>query len=316
MNIMDKCKAGKDTNHEATASTVDYRYLMDTLQSYSERYPFIGIGYVGTSVLGRGIPMVTLGDSCRTSRSVLYIGCHHAMEWITSAVLLRFIGEYCNSYVKDGRMYGIKTRHLCRSRTIRVIPQLNVDGADIQINGAGSSILRERLISMNGGDDFTHWQANARGVDLNHNYDSGFSEYKQKESEYGILGGCPSRYSGEAPESEPECAFLANLLRFSDDIKLLLTLHTQGEEIYCSGGEKIPHCMAVARRIERLTGYRLAEPEGSAAHGGLTDWYIREIKRPAFTLECGHGENPLPLADLPDIYVRLRELLFTAPLFI
>ena len=31
-------------------------------------------------------------------------------------------------------------------------------------------------------DDFSHWQANARGVDLNHNYDSGFYEYKKIES--------------------------------------------------------------------------------------------------------------------------------------
>ena len=313
---MESSAYNRETSSIGLSSPIDYRKLMDTLQTYSDHYPFLEITYIGTSILGRGIPMVTLGNSKLAERSVLYVGCHHAMEWITSSVLLRFICEYCESYVAERRMYGIRMEHLFRSRRIRIIPQLNVDGADIEINGAGNSPLRERLISMNGSEDFKMWQANARGVDLNHNYDAGFEEYKRIEAAEGIFSGCPSRYSGESPESEPECAFLANLLRFSNDIKLLLTLHTQGEEIYCSGGERIPRCIGIARRIEQMTGYRLVSPKGSAAYGGLTDWYIREIGRPAFTLECGKGENPLPLSDLSYIYIKLRELLFTSPLLI
>ena len=49
---------------------------------------------------------------------------------------------------------------------------------------------------MNGGsEDFTRWQANVRGVDLNHNYDAGFDAYKQLEPSLGITGGGPTRQS-------------------------------------------------------------------------------------------------------------------------
>ena len=71
----------------------------------------------------------------------------------------------------------------------------------LTLSGVSRAERRRRAVPDG---DFTHWQANARGVDLNHNYDAGFLEYKQIEAEQGILGGGPTRYSGECPESEPE----------------------------------------------------------------------------------------------------------------
>ncbi len=292
---------------------VDYENLMNSAQALSDRYPFLSVTYMGTSILGRGIPMLSIGEG--RQKGVMYVGCHHGMEWITSAVLLKFIGELCESVLHGRKTYGINTAHMLRSRTVHVIPQLNVDGANIQIHGAEDCILRERLLSMNGSEDFSHWQANARGVDLNHNYDAGFYEYKKIEAEAGILGGCATRFSGESPESEPEVASLCSLLRFSSDISMVLTLHSQGEEIYySSGGMTAPKSVAAARVLSRLSGYKLEEAEGMASYGGLTDWCIRSLNIPSFTIECGKGENPLPISDFPDIYSRLREALFTAPI--
>ena len=299
------------------SSPLDYKALMNTLQCFSDRYPFTQITYMGTSILGRGIPMVTLGSGGAKCRSVLYVGCHHGMEWITSILLLRFINEYCEELKHGRRIYNINIKKMFRSRTIHVIPQLNVDGADIQINGSGECILKDRLISMNGGEDFTNWQANARGVDLNHNYDAGFYEYKKIEAELGIDGGCATRFSGEAPESEPEIASITSLLRFSNEISSVLTLHTQGEEIYCSSGDVYPpRSRGIARLMSSMTGYKVAMPEGTACYGGLTDWYIRKMHRPSFTVECGKGVNPLPLESYEEIYERLREMLFTLPLLV
>lgn len=293
---------------------MDYASLMDTLQIFSDRYPFISITYMGTSVLGRGIPMVSLGEG-RGKKSVLYVGCHHGMEWITTVILLRFINEFCECMKSDQRMYSINLRHMFRSRTIHIIPQLNVDGADIQINGAENTILRERLVSMNGGTDFSSWQANARGVDLNHNYNAGFFEYKKLEAEAGILGGGPTRYSGEGPESEPEVASLCSLLRYSDDISAVCTFHSQGEEIYyTSGGRTAPRSATIAKLMSKMCGYTLSVPDGLASYGGLTDWCISELNKPSFTIECGKGKNPLPLDMYYEIYAALKELLFTMPI--
>jgi g-D-glutamyl-meso-diaminopimelate peptidase len=98
------------------------------------------------------------------------------------------------------------------------------------------------------------------------------------------------------------------------NICMILTLHSQGEEIYyTSGGVTAPGSFAIGKRLEVMTGYKLNEPEGAAAYGGLTDWFIAEKKRPSYTIECGLGENPLPFSDFCEIYTRLRQALFVAP---
>lgn len=292
--------------------------MMEYLEIFAQRYDFFNVSYLGTSLLGKGIPMIKLGDE-NAERAVLYVGAHHGMEWITSVVLLRFINEYCECYKHNRRMYNLNMQYLYKSRLICIVPMLNVDGVDMQINGISEgNPIRDRVIRMNNSSlDFSKWQANARGVDLNHNYDAGFAEYKRLEAEAEITGGAPTRFSGEHPESEPEVGALCNYLRFNSNIKMILTLHSQGEEIYYTSGEYMsPRSRSIGRLISKMSGYTLASPEGLAAYGGLTDWYIKEFNRPSFTIECGKGTNPLPLDDYFKIYSTLRETLFTAPILI
>ena len=177
------------------------------------------------------------------------------------------------------------------------------------------NVLYDRIMRMSGGE-FSKWQANARGVDLNHNYDAGFLEYKLIERENGIVAGS-TRYSGEAPFSEPESGALANFIRFDDSIKMILTLHSAGEVIYYSSGGYVPEgAGSIAKKLSKLSGYDLSCPSGSAAFGGLTDWFIKEFNRPSFTIECGKGETPLPVASYYKVYAQIREMLMWAPLLI
>ena len=292
---------------------LDYRELTRITDLLANRYPFLSVTSLGTSILGKSIPVLILGQG---PSHILYIGAHHGMEWLTSVLLLRFVNEFCEFYQAGKTIYRVSLPVFWEHFTLHVIPMLNPDGVDYQINGVSpENPLYSRVLAMNGGsDDFTHWQANARGVDLNHNYDAGFQEYKQLEAEQGIGCGAPTRYSGQEPESEPEVKGLCNYIRFHDHIRLILTLHTQGEEIYYrSGGKTLPGTCAAARKISSLCGYRLSEAEGLASYGGLTDWCIRSCAIPALTLECGKGVNPLPLSGFFPIYARLRETLFVAP---
>lgn len=305
-----------EVNIPSFDTPMDYKALLSELTDINNRYPFVKITYMGTSVLGRGIPMITLGDGLWRHKSVLYVGCHHGMEWITSSLLLRFVYDYCEAYIRRGRVHNVSVENLFRARAIHIIPCLNVDGADIQINGVDGCILRDRLLMMNGSEDFSTWQANARGVDLNHNYNAKFYEYKQLERMMGIDGGCATRFSGESPESEPEIASICSFLRYSTDIGMLMSLHTQGEVIYCGSDVYVPRAASLASLLGRMTGYSVKRPEGPAAYGGLTDWYTSTFRRPAFTLECGKGVNPLPLSDLYNIYKRLREAFFSVPLLV
>lgn len=295
-------------------SPLTYELMMKYIDVFAKRYRSISVVFIGESILGHAIPAVTLGDPS-TERGVLYVGAHHGMEWITSVILLRFINEYAENLASARQMYGLNMTYLARTRHITVIPMLNPDGVNLQIGGIpGGCPIADRLLRMNGSKNFKKWQANARGVDLNHNYNAGFAEYKHLEAELKIDGGCATKYSGEYPESEPESGALANLLRYDTTIQALLTLHTQGEEIYCGSGGSASQ--KIGKIISRMCGYELCRPEGSAAYGGLTDWYTAEFGRPAFTLECGRGQNPLPLADYFRIYAGLREVLFTFPAMI
>ena len=293
---------------------MDHATMSDVLCKLAEQYSCIGFGTLGASILGRDIPLLTLGHG---SRSILYVGAHHGMEWITSTVLLRFLEDFCIAEKAGHTLYRLVPSEFCKTHTLYVIPMLNPDGVEYQIHGVRKeNPLYQRLLAMNHtSEDFSHWQANARGVDLNHNYDAGFAEYKQYEIENDIVGGAPGKFSGEAPESEPEVAYICNFIRFCKGLRSVLTLHTQGEEIfYRSGGITPKGSATVAKKLSLLSGYHLSEATGGSAYGGLTDWCIQKQGLPCFTLECGKGKNPLPAKSFFPIYANLKELLFTFPL--
>lgn len=294
----------------------DYQALQDAMCAWLQCPHAPEISVLGHSILGREIPLVRLG---RGERAVLYVGAHHGMESITAGVLCDFVTEYLRRYEARATLYDIPMEYLWQERTVYVIPMLNPDGVEYAVNGVGEdNPLYARLLQMNGSKDFSHWQANARGVDLNHNYDAGFVEYKQKEREAGICNGAPTRYSGEYPESEPETAALCRWLRYHRErVQGVMTLHTQGEEIYATCGDKLTaKTMAAGRMLSKCTGYRLARPEGLAAYGGLTDWCIEKLGRPSFTVECGKGENPLPPEVGTLLYEQMRRALFSFPLWV
>lgn len=300
-------------NSRELSRPIDHGTMCEILSEFEREYPFVTVTEIGYSLCGRSIPLVTLGDPS-AKKSVLYVGTHHAAERITTAVLLRFIGDYCEAYSSGRRMYNVGMDYLFERRRILIVPMLNPDGVELQIHGVTEDFpLRERVLRMNGGSgDFTRWQANARGVDLNHNYNARFAEYKQIEAELGIEPGA-TKYSGDYPESEPEAAALCKLLRIDGTVRCILTLHTQGEEIFFGDDNAPAGSRTMGRLISRMSGYKLMQTDGTASYGGLTDWYVREFNRPSFTIECGRGENPLPDGDLFGIYAALREVLFSAP---
>ncbi len=297
-------------------SYFDYSMLMKSLYRITEEHNILCLHYLGNSLLDRSIPMVTLGKG---KKHVLYVGTHHAMEWLTALLLTNFIEEYCLILKKGNTVNKLEPKEILNSYTLHILPMLNPDGVEYQIHGVEqANPLCQRLLAMNGQNaDFRHWQANGRGVDLNHNYDAGFEEYKELERQNGIEGGSPTRYSGESPASEPETSALCNWLQFHrTQLSGVLTLHTQGEEIFYQSNEiTLPRTTAIAQRISRLTGYTVQEAKGLASYSGLTDWCVQKLQLPSFTLECGKGVNPLPIEKANDIYAVLRNLLFTFPTF-
>ncbi len=295
---------------------LDYKALIEELNKLSSENECVDFSYIGTSLLGRSIPLITLGNK-NAQKSVLYVSTHHASENICTSVLLKFINEYASAYKRMGQVSQINIRYLFKMRKIYIVPMLNPDGVEYRLNGLSSeNPIRDRVISYNGGnEDFSRWNSNARGVDLNHNYDAGFEEYKVIEKERGIYPG-KTKYSGEYPESEPETSAFCNFIRYNlDTLDGVISLHTQGEEIYYSSKGIIPKkSVHISKIISKMTKYNLAETSDTASYGGLTDWLIQKYEKPAYTIECGKGENPLDMCNLMSIYTSLKELLFTFPI--
>ena len=129
------------------------------------------------------------------------------------------------------------------------------------------------------------------------------------------ISGKNGKNCGTAPESEPETRVLADLCR-NVSFRHAVALHTQGEEIYWRyGAHTPPQSRMMARVLSAVSGYALADPSESSAHGGFKDWFIDCFHRPAFTLELGRGQNPLPLREFESIYAKAREMLLLSLLF-
>ena len=289
---------------------INYACLEEYINGLCDNFDFLQSSVIGKSYLGKNINLLKLGSGERKS---IFIGSHHAMEWITSLLLMRFTETICKSLVFNEKLYGYDIEHMLKARTIYIVPMLNPDGVDLVLNGLeADNPISTRLIQMNNGSsDFSRWQANARGVDLNHNYDADFDLLRELEIKSGIIEPCATRYGGAYPESEPETSALTSFIRGEPNIGVLTALHTQGEEIYWRYGDIIPpRARMLAQLIERITGYKLEYPnEAIASYGGCKDWFIAEFNKPGFTIECGKGENPLPLSDFTQIYTTIEEAL-------
>ncbi len=274
------------------AKKFNYELCCEYIEKLCKKYPRISKRAIGCSILGRKIEALEIGKG---KKKLLIVGVHHAAEWITGLAALRFAEEIAKDFQLE-------------DKRIIIIPLLNPDGVEVEQNGAeGGDIFCERLISQNGCNDFSLWQANVRGVDLNHNYDAKWIEGKKHEKELGIFGGGRTRYSGEFPESEPETAALTALVR-AMGIDCVIALHSQGEEIYADFDGETPD-EELAEEMARAGGYKLVKLDGYTSCGGFKDWFISEYHRPGFTLEIGFGENPLPLEDFEEIYGKAAKIL-------
>ena len=267
-----------------------------------KRHPTAKSFSVGKSVLGRKIPVLCLG---KPGGAVLFVGATHGSEWLTSLVLLRFFDELCTAVEKGEKFFGTSPGIAVAKRGIAVIPVLNPDGVEINLMGEKAAFSSAKQIERLSKGDYKSWNANAKGVDINHNFGAGWEILRKEERKNGIFGPSPRQYGGPRPFSEPEtravCGFCSTF-----DIKRLWSFHSQGEEVFWYYGAKTPMISRdIAEEFCEACGYKMSMPTGMASHGGLKDWYIEKFGRPGFTVEIGKGKNPLPVEDLEEIYKKL-----------
>lgn len=283
----------------------NYKHRTSTIKKLCNKYGFVKHEIIGQSLCGRPIDALTIGNP---KDKVLLAGAFHGMEWITTLVLLRFFDECCNAVENKSSVCEFKINRFLLRRGLTIIPCLNPDGVEIQLRGSlGALDYKEFIDSVC--INTSKWQANARGVDLNHNFDADWQQVKEMEIKNGITSPGPTRYGGEAPFSEPETQCLRDYCK-QENFRHALAFHSQGREIYYDFGESTPpRSLEIAQLLSSVSGYSLSHPEEIAVGGGFKDWFIEHFKKPALTVEIGLGTNPLPITDFEPEYNILKELL-------
>ncbi len=227
---------------------------------------------IGKSVFGRTVYAMKVGNGRPVGIATYAI---HGREYITAELAL--------AQIRRGVQKG----------SCWFIPLVNPDGAllsQIGLSSVLSPTEKARLIALNGGEDFSLWKANARGVDLNVNFPARWGEGVKNVRTAGR-----ENYIGNAPLSEPETQALSC---FTQTIRpdYTVSYHTKGEEIYWRF-HQTPDREARDRRLgetlSKTTGYPLKETKGSV--GGYKDWCIQTFQIPAFTVEVGKDELAHPL---------------------
>ena len=262
------------------------------------RYPFLRQATFGRSVMGRPLRYLAFGEGERTG---IFTAAHHANEWITAPALLRYVGSLAGAYAKGDQ----EAQNIYQNTRLYFIPLVNPDGVDLVTGALDEGFYSERAQEISAGYPdvpFPNgWKANIRGTDLNLQYPAGWDQAKEIKFAQGWVSPAPRDYVGASPLSASESRALYSLTRQLSP-KLALAMHTQGEVIYWQYQGYAPEdAEEVAGKLAAASGYALDTVPDESSFAGYKDWVIDSLDIPAFTVECGLGESPLPLEQLGSI---------------
>lgn len=220
--------------------------------------------------------------------TAIFLSSIHARENITTDLVLEMIKRGCFDEIKD--------------LNLAFILMANPDGVKLQNVGlrAFPKKDRKKLVEMNGGsEDFSMWKANARGVDINNNFDARFGTNvgSKKPASQGFVG----KYASSEKETKA-------IVKYTKKIKPFMTVsyHCKGEEIYYNffqRGDRLKRDKLVADMFAKITGYKIKNVEKSSS-GGYKDWCVQKLKIPALTIEVGSDKllHPIGRENLEEIF--------------
>ncbi len=274
------------------------------IQQIVQTYPFCRSEVLGSTAFQRPIRTLVIGNG---PRKVIYSASHHANEWITSLVLLKFAEEFAQAIQSGGQIGRWDAKALSDAATIYMVPMVNPDGVDLVTGAIGPGNIQYDLAQRLAADypavPFPNgWKANLLGVDLNLNYPAGWLMAREIKFSQGYTRPGPRDYVGRAPLNQLETQALAGYTRFIDP-DLVLAYHSQGKEIYWQFMDyQVPGAEELGQQFAAVSGYTLAAVPFNSSFAGYKDWFIQDFRKPGYTIEVGMGENPLPLSQFDEIY--------------
>lgn len=249
--------------------------------------------------------------SANAPKKILIFGGIHGREYMTSQLLMEQTTEFL---MKLCRTQAREYEKLLEGKAIHVVPMVNPDGVTISQRGVMGikkrelKILVEEIALREGGRHpkgsyFHRWKANAKGVDLNRNFDALWETCEDAVQE-------PSgeHYKGPKPESEMESRALVELTRKEGFLRTL-SYHSSGAVIYWDfhqQGQLRVETWEFAKRIGEITGYVPQEQNSEQSSGGYKDWALLKMGIPSLTIEIGRQESPLPASCFEEIFTENR----------
>ncbi len=295
-------------------STKDSRYdYQDMVQDITELTRGYGdlmqVSSIGRSYDGRTLYCIRLGSASARKQVVISAGIH-AREWRNCHFLMEKLEYLVKNY--DEKIYRGKTvQELLKGTCLYILPMVNPDGTAISQYGPKSiqnATLRKKLMKMHGIKQYSRWKANARGVDLNRNFNTGWASKADKKKKP-----CSELYPGDSAASEIETKCLSGFMNRLSNPQVMVSYHSTGEIIYydygVTGNLKTKNDY-YASLTQKLTHYSLIHgSSGTVANGGFGDWcaYVRRV--PTVTIESGTVACPLPFSQMPRLRSRNKYII-------
>ena len=278
-----------------------YNELRTDLKQLESRYGnHCKVNTIGQTVDNRKLYEVVIGNP-NAKKHLLVIGNLHAREHMTIQVCMKQIEYYLSNYNK--KINGKKVSATLDKVAIHYVPSCNPDGTAISQQGFGAirnKSLRKALRRM-GGSSST-WKANAKGVDLNRNWNIAFRKAGRRGS---------SGYHGPKAASEKEVQALVkwvNRIQKQGRITGIVSYHSTGSILYgrCNSHatKKVRNTTTKMYKIaKRLTGYHLMPTESLSYAGGCSrEYFLYGRNIPCITLEVGTGAAPLRGSEFSSIW--------------
>lgn len=241
---------------------------------------------IGKSEYGRELYAVKIGKG---ELNTIIIGTAHAREWINSLLVIEMVKLYTHAYNNYEFIENYNVRDVLDKCSIVFIPMQNPDGVTLQQQGLAAFTPRqqEEITQLGFNHKFKQWKANARGVDLNCQYNSGWEGFRRNEP-----FPCYQNHKGYMPEQAAEAKAIVEYIRKnSSNAKALISYHSSGQVIYwTSNNADIDRDKRLTKKVSDATRYMIINGDWTPGPG-LCSWFRKETKGMALTIETGRYAN-------------------------
>lgn len=265
----------------------NYSELETELKQLANTYPAIAkLHILGRSIEQRIIYGLKISDNVDQDEGepqILFVGAHHAREWISVEVPF-----FLSKYLLENYNTNPRIKNLVDNGETWIVPMLNPDGHQY-------SVVKDRLWRKNRRDNGD----GSYGVDLNRNYSYQWGGPGSSGDTFS------ETYRGPQAFSEPETQVLRDFAN-AHQFRAMITYHNFSQLVLFPWGytrsaatdkalmQQLANVMADS--IRNVHGKNYTPEQSSSlylASGDATDWLYGETTVPAFTIELRpRSSNP------------------------